>query len=53
VLADTAIVVAAFALGTAVAELAGAANLGVAFGIGQICFAAALVYVLMRPASTA
>jgi uncharacterized membrane-anchored protein len=37
----------AFALGTAVAGLLGAA-LGVAFGVGQICFAATLVYVLLR-----
>jgi hypothetical protein len=37
----------AFALGTAVAGVLGA-GLGVAFGIGQICFAATLVYVLLR-----
>jgi hypothetical protein len=37
----------AFALGTALAGLLGA-GLGVAFGVGQICFAAALVYVLLR-----
>ena len=47
-LRDLAIVVGAFALASAVAELFGAANLGVAFGIGQICFALALVYVLLR-----
>ena len=38
----------AFAGGTAVALLVGAKNLGTAFGVGQICFAATLVYVLMR-----
>jgi hypothetical protein len=43
-----AILAAAFAFGVGVAELFGAANLGVAFGIGQICFALALVYVLLR-----
>jgi hypothetical protein len=37
----------AFALGTTVAGLLGA-GLGVAFGVGQICFAATLVYVLLR-----
>jgi hypothetical protein len=38
----------AFAVGVLVAELAGAANLGVAFGIGQIAFAITLVYLLLR-----
>lgn len=38
----------AFAGGTAVAELAGAANLGVALGIGQLCFAATLLWLLLR-----
>lgn len=38
----------AFAGGTAVAELVGAANLGVALGVGQLCFAAVLVWVLLR-----
>jgi hypothetical protein len=33
---------------TAIAELAGAANLGTALGIGQIAFAAALVLLLLR-----
>ncbi|HVD41918.1 MAG TPA: hypothetical protein VNC16_13050 [Solirubrobacterales bacterium] len=37
----------AFAVGAAVAGLLGA-GLGVAFGVGQICFAATLVYVLLR-----
>jgi hypothetical protein len=39
---------AAFGLGVAVAELAGAANLGVAFGVGQIAFAVALAALLLR-----
>jgi hypothetical protein len=38
----------AFALGTAVAELLGAVSLGVALGVGQLCFAATLVWVLLR-----
>jgi len=42
------LLVLAFAVGVAVAELAGAANLGVALGIGQLTFAAALVWVLLR-----
>jgi hypothetical protein len=37
-----------FGAGVLVAELAGAANLGVAFGVGQIAFAIALVYLLLR-----
>jgi hypothetical protein len=39
---------AAFAAGTAAAEALGAANLGVALGVGQLCFAAALVWLLLR-----
>jgi len=39
---------AAFAATSLLFELAGAANLGVAFGIGQIAFALAAVYVLLR-----
>jgi hypothetical protein len=46
--AQLAVLAAAFALGVAVAELAGAANLGVAFGVGQIIFAATLVWLLLR-----
>jgi uncharacterized membrane protein (DUF485 family) len=38
----------AFAGGTAIASLLGAVNLGVALGVGQVCFAAMLVWVLMR-----
>lgn len=37
-----------FAVTTAIAELAGAANLGTAMGIGQIAFAIALVWLLLR-----
>jgi uncharacterized membrane protein (DUF485 family) len=47
-LANLAIVIAAFAAGTALAALFGATNFGTALGIGQITFAAALVYVLLR-----
>lgn len=38
----------AFAGGTAIAALLGAANLGTALGVGQIAFAAAVVWVLLR-----
>ncbi|HLM08482.1 MAG TPA: hypothetical protein VK307_02145 [Thermoleophilaceae bacterium] len=37
-----------FAGGTLIAELAGAANLGVALGVGQIAFGLALIWVLAR-----
>jgi hypothetical protein len=47
-LANLAIVAAAFAAGVGLAEIFGAKNLGTAFGVGQITFAAALVYVLLR-----
>lgn len=43
-----AVLVVAFAAGTALAGALGAINLGTAFGIGQITFAAALVWVLLR-----
>jgi hypothetical protein len=39
---------AVFAAATGAAELAGAANLGVAIGVGQIAFALALVALLLR-----
>ena len=42
------ILAAAFGAGVGLAEILGAVNLGVAFGIGQITFAAALVWVLLR-----
>ncbi len=43
-----ALMLGAFAAGTAVAEVLGAVSLGVALGVGQVCFAAALVWVLLR-----
>ncbi len=43
-----AIVVGAFVVASAVAGLAGAANLGTALTFGQMAFAAALVYVIVR-----
>jgi hypothetical protein len=39
--------IAAFALGVGIAELAGAVNLGTAFGVGQIVFAVTLVAVIL------
>jgi len=42
------IMLGAFALVTVIAELAGAANLGTAMAFGQLAFAGALVYVLLR-----
>lgn len=47
-LADAAIALAAFALGVAVAELFGAANLGTALGVGQIAFVIAVCWRLLR-----
>jgi hypothetical protein len=38
----------AFVGGTLVAGLLGAVSLGVALGVGQLCFAAMLVWVLLR-----
>lgn len=40
--------VAAFAGGVLFAELLGAVNMGVALGVGQLAFAAALAWVLLR-----
>jgi uncharacterized membrane protein (DUF485 family) len=48
VLAKLVIVLAAFALGVGIAELFGAKNLGTALGVGQLTFAVALAYVLIR-----
>jgi hypothetical protein len=45
---QVAILIAVFAVATLIAELAGAANLGVALGVGQIAFGVALVIVLVR-----
>jgi hypothetical protein len=42
------ILVLGFAIGTAFALLLGAKNLGTAFGVGQLTFAATLVWVLLR-----
>lgn len=42
------LLIAIFAATTAIAELAGAANLGTAMGVGQIAFAVALVTLLLR-----
>ena len=42
------IVLAAFGVGVGLAELFGAKNLGTALGVGQLTFAAALVFVLLR-----
>jgi hypothetical protein len=43
-----AILAAAFAAGAAIAAVFGAANFGVALGVGQLSFAAALVWLLLR-----
>lgn len=43
-----AIVIAIFAVATVTAELAGAANLGVAVGVGQVAFAIGLVALMTR-----
>ena len=47
-LRDFVILAAAFGIGVGVAELLGAANLGVAFGVGQLVFAVVLVVLLTR-----
>ena len=47
-LADTLIVLAAFALASALAGLLGAPNFGTALAFGQIGFAVGLMYVLLR-----
>ena len=48
ILRDVLILVAAFGIGVGAAELFGAANLGVAFGVGQVVFAVVLVVLLTR-----
>jgi hypothetical protein len=45
---DLFLLLAAFASATAVAELLGATNFGTALTFGQIAFAAALAWVLLR-----
>ena len=42
-----AIMLGAFAAGALLAGALGAVSLGVALGVGQVCFAAALVFVLL------
>jgi hypothetical protein len=49
VAAQVGLLVGAFVGVTAIAELAGAANLGTAAAFGQIAFAVALVALLLRP----
>jgi hypothetical protein len=43
-----AIALGAFAIASALAELFGAANLGTAFGFGQIAFALTTAYLIIR-----
>jgi hypothetical protein len=45
---EFAILALAFAAGAAIAGIFGAINLGTAFGVGQITFAMALVWILLR-----
>ena len=47
-LAQAGILIAVFAVVSLIADLAGAANLGVALGVGQIAFAIALVVVIVK-----
>lgn len=47
-LIDIGILVAVFAVTVGIAELAGAANLGVAIGVGQVTFAIVLVALMLR-----
>jgi hypothetical protein len=48
VVRDLSIVLGAFVVASALAGLLGASNLGTALSFGQIGFALALVYVLLR-----
>jgi hypothetical protein len=48
VIRDLAIMFAAFAVASALAGALGAINLGTAFAFGQIAFAIAAVYVIVR-----
>jgi hypothetical protein len=48
ILRDMAILAGAFGAGVGVAELFGAANLGVAFGVGQVVFVLTLIALLTR-----
>jgi hypothetical protein len=47
VIRHLAIMLAAFLAGTAIAAALGAVSFGVALSVGQVCFAAALVWVLL------
>ena len=51
--ASIAIAWGAFGLGTLIAELAGAANLGTAMTFGQIAFAVAVTLLLLRRSGSA
>jgi len=46
--AQAAVLLGVFAATTAIALVAGAANLGTAMGIGQIAFAIVLVWLLLK-----
>jgi hypothetical protein len=46
--AQLGLLTAVFAVTVGIAELAGAANLGVSFGIGQVVFAVVLLVLLIR-----
>jgi hypothetical protein len=48
VIRQPAIMLTAFVLGTAVAAALGAVSFGVALGVGQVCFAGALAWVLLH-----
>jgi hypothetical protein len=48
VIRQLAILLGALALGTAIAVAAGAVSFGVALGVGQLCFVAALAWLLLR-----
>ena len=45
---DLLLLMVAFVVGAAVAGALGAVNLGVALGVGQVTFAGALVWILLR-----
>jgi hypothetical protein len=47
VIRQLAILLGAFAAGTAIAAALGAASFGIALSIGQLCFAATLAWVLL------
>jgi uncharacterized membrane protein YtjA (UPF0391 family) len=47
-LVQTVLLAVVFAVVTVIAQLAGAANLGTALGVGQIAFTVVLVFLLLR-----